>query len=284
VEKANYPVTVLCHVLQVSSSGYYAWVGRPPSVRSKRLQQLAVKVRAAHGKSGGRYGSPRVLRVLRGQGEVVSEKTVAKVMRTEGIVGRKKRRYKVTTDSRNTERIADNLLNRDFRASAPDEVWVTDVTAIWSIAGWVYLAAILDLFSRRVVGWATSEHNDTDLALAALNRAIAARNPPPGLIHHSDRGSPYGSDAYHEALESRGFVPSMARKGDCWDNAVAESFFSTFKAECVDGKTYADYAAVTREAAGYIDRFYNPTRLHSTLDYVSPMQYELTHALHQEAA
>lgn len=243
-----------------------------------------MKVRAAHVKSDGRYGSPRVFRELRGQGEVVSEKTVAKVMRAEGIVGRKKRRHKVTTDSRDTERIADNLLNRNFESSAPDQVWVTDVTAIWSVVGWVYLAAILDLFSRRVVGWATSEHNDTDLALAALSRAITDRNPPPGLIHHSDRGSPYGSDRYHEALEARGIVPSMSRKGDCWDNAVAESFFSTFKAECVDCKTYANYAAVTRDTAGYIDRFYNPRRLHSTLDYVSPMQYELVHALLQEAA
>jgi transposase InsO family protein len=284
VEKANYPVTVLCRVLQVSKAGYYAWWRRPPSKRSSRQQQLAVKVRAVHTKSHGRYGSPRVLRELRRQGEVVSEKTVAKVMRIEGIVGRKRRRYKVTTDSRNTERIAENLLQRDFRASAPDEVWVTDVTAIWSIAGWVYLAAILDLFSRRVVGWATSEHNDTELALAALNGAIRARDPAPGLIHHSDRGSPYGSDAYHHALVSRGMVPSMARKGDCWDNAVAESFFATFKAECVDGKTYANYAAVTRDAAGYIERFYNPRRLHSTLDYVSPIEYELAYALQMEAA
>ena len=211
VEKANYPVTILCHVLEVSTSGYYAWSRRAVSARHTRQRQLAVKVRAAHNRSGGRYGSPRVFRELRAQGEVVSEKTVAKLMRAERIVGRRKRRFKVTTDSRNTERIADNLLHRNFEARAPNTVWVTDVTAIWSHAGWVFLAAILDLFSRRIVGWATSEHNDTALALAALDRAITARNPNPGLIHHSDRGSPYGSDAYYAVLKARGIVPSMAR-------------------------------------------------------------------------
>lgn len=248
------------------------------------MEELAVKARAVHDETKGAYGSPRVCRELRLQGEVVSEKTVAKVMRIEGIVARKKRRYKVTTDSRHTEWIADNLLQRDFVTSTPNQVWVTDVTAIWSTAGWVYLAAMLDLYSRRVVGWATSEHNDTELALAALNRAIAQRRPTSGMIHHSDRGSPYGSSDYRKALDSHGIRPSMSRKGDCWDNAVAESFFASIKTERTEGTSYADYADVTREVADYIDRFYNPRRLHSTLGYVSPIEYELTSAIHQVAA
>jgi putative transposase len=257
---------------------------RPSATSSVRLQQLAVKVRAVHHKTKGAYGSPRVYRELRRQGEVVSEKTVAKVMRIEGIVGRKTRRYKVTTDSRNTERIAENLLQQDFTATVPNQVWVTDVTAIWSTAGWVYLAAILDLYSRRVVGWATSEHNDTELALAALRRAIRERHPPPGMMHHSDRGSPYGSTDYRKALDLNGIIPSMSRKGDCWDNAVAESFFASIKSERTEGTFYAGYVDVTRDVVDYIECFYNPERLHSTLGYVSPIEYELASALHQEAA
>lgn len=209
---------------------------------------------------------------------------MAKIMKLEQIVARKKRRYKVTTDSRHTERIAENLLQRDFTAASPNEVWVTDVTAIWSTTGWVYLAAMLDLFSRRIVGWATSECNDTDLALAALNRAVMERRPPRGLIHHSDRGSPYGSTNYRKALDGYGIIPSMSNRGDCWDNAVAESFFSTIKTERTEGTSYANYFEVTREVADYIDRFYNPERLHSTIGYVSPIEYELASALHQEAA
>lgn len=241
-------------------------------------------MRSVHLTSKGVYGSPRIYQELVHQGEVVSKKTVAKVMQIEGIVGRKKRRHKVTTDSRHTECVAENLLQRDFNSTSPNTVWVTDVTAIWSTAGWVYLAAILDLYSRRVVGWSTSESNDTDLALAALKRAIAQRSPSRGLIHHSDRGSPYGSMIYRKALDAHGIIPSMSRKGDCWDNAVAESFFSSIKTERLEGTSYANHAAVTRDVANYIDRFYNPERLHSTLGYVSPIKYELATAFDHEAA
>lgn len=283
-EKAVYPVTVLCRVLDVSRSGYYAWESRDPSEAAKRRSQLGVKVRAIHGKSRGTYGSPRVHRELRTQGEVVSEKTVAKAMRTEGIAGKRRRKFRVTTDSRKTKRIAPNLLGRDFSAKAPNQVWVTDVTAIETRQGWAFLAAILDLFSRRVVGWAVSESNDTRLALEALTAALAARNPPPGLMHHSDRGSPYGSDGYLAILDAHGLVPSMSRKGDCWDNAVAESFFATLKTEQLDGMTLDDSGAVVRAIADYVDRFYNPVRLHSTLGYVSPINHELLAVAHREAA
>lgn len=271
-------------MLEVSRAGYYAWVRRAPSTRNIRLEELATKVRAVHNETNGAYGSPRVCRKLRQQGEVISEKTVAKVMRMEGIVARKKRRHKITTDSRHTECIAENLLQRNFATTAPNQVWVTDVTAIWSRSGWIYLAAMLDLFSRRVIGWATSEHNDTKLALAALNCALTQRNPSSGMIHHSDRGSPYGSSDYRHALGAHGIIASMSRKGDCWDNAVAESFFASLKTERTEGTMYNDYAAVTRDVADYIDRFYNPKRLHSTLGYISPIEYELTSALHEEAA
>lgn len=283
-EKANFPVALLCNVFGVQRSGFYAWTQRPPAASSFRREQLAVKARAIHTMTNGAYGSPRICRELRDQGEVVSEKTVAKVMRAEGIRGRKKRRYKTTTDSKNTKRIAPNLLKRNFKTSAPNEVWVTDVTAIWTYRGWTYLAAILDLFSRRVVGWATSENNDTALALSALSRAVESRNPPPGLIHHSDRGSVYGSDDYLNALDAYGFRASMSAKGDCWDNAVAESFFATLKGERLDHLAFTDIRAVTREVGDFIEGFYNPVRRHSTVGYLSPVNHELLYAVHKMAA
>jgi transposase InsO family protein len=283
-EKANFPVTVLCDILGVQRSGFYAWCTRPPAASSTRRVQLASKVRAVHEMSRGAYGSPRVHRELREQGEVVSEKTIAKVMRQERLEGRRRKRHKVTTDSRNTRRIAPNLLKRNFTTEAPNRVWVTDVTAIWTSTGWTYLSAILDLFSRRVVGWATSENNDTELALTALRMAVGCRHPQPGLIHHSDRGSPYGSDAYLKTLATHGMHASMSGKGDCWDNAVAESFFATIKTERLEMLSFPDHRAATREIADYIERFYNPTRLHSTIDYVSPIKHELLYTVQQLAA
>ncbi len=240
-----------------------------------RQEQLTVKVQAVHRASGATYGSPRVHQELQAQGETVNVKTVAKVMKEAGIRGQQKKRFKATTDSKHTEVIAPNLLERDFEASAPNEVWVTDVTAVRSHRGWVYLAAIIDLFARRVVGWATSEHNDTALALTALRAAVASRRPRKGLIHHSDRGSPYGSADYRAELAKYGMLQSMSRKGDCWDNAVAESFFSTIKAECLDRLVLIDIRSVNRATVDYIDGFYNPRRLHSTNGYVSPINFEL---------
>jgi len=284
VEKALYPLTVLCRVLCVSRSGYYAWLKRKPSAREQRKKALVEKVKAVHKKSGARYGSPRVCRQLRKMGEVVSFKTVAKLMRDNDLTAERKRRFKATTDSRNTKRIAPNLLERDFTTERPNQVWVTDVTAVWTVAGWCYLAAIIDLFSRRVVGWSLSESNDTKLALAALDHAIADRKPPPGLIHHSDRGSPYGSDDYIAVLNEHGMIRSMSRKGDCWDNAVAESFFATLEHECRRLQRFLDSADARRGIASYIDEFYNPERLHSTLDYVSPIEFELCSVLQLRAA
>ena len=196
-------------------------------------------------------------------------------MREEGIKARRKHRFRHTTDSNHTNPIAPNVLERQFETTAPNKAWVTDVTYIATGEGWLYLAARLDLFSRRVVGWATSATNDRALALEALGQALRARRPVPGLVHHSDRGSPYASADYRSALSQSGIVASMSRTGDCYDNAVAESFFASLKAEWVDHEDYADHAVGHTSIGEYIDRFYNPTRRHSHLGYVSPIEFEL---------
>jgi putative transposase len=275
-EKAQYPVQVLCEVLGVSPSGYYAWKRRAPSPRSRRDAQLAVEVAAAHTKSGKRYGSPRVHRTLRKKGVCVGKKRVERLMRERGIVGRQKRRFRRTTDSSHAYPVAPNVLGRDFAPRAPNTAWAGDVTYIATGEGWSYLAVLLDLYSRRVVGWAMSPTNDTNLALAALHRAVASRRDVArGLVHHTDRGSPYASAEYRTALDSYAMVASMSRTGDCWDNAVAESFFATLRAELVDHETYATGDAAARAIGQYIEGFYNAERLHSHLDYVSPIEFEL---------
>ena len=283
-EKAEFPVSVMCEAFGVSRSGFYDWKSRPVSRREKRRQELGTKIAAVHERSRGRYGSPRICAQLRKAGEVVSEKTVANIMRQNGIVARHKRRYKATTDSRGTERIAPNLLNRNFVAEHPNQVWVTDVKGIWTLGGWCYLAAILDLFSRRIVGWAMSRSNDTQLALEALQQALEQRRPPAGLLHHSDRGSPYGSDDYIAVLDAHGIVRSMSRTGDCWDNAVAESLNATFEFECLRGRTFVDFEDARAIVGDYIENFYNAERLHSVLGFYSPIEFEVRSALLQEAA
>ena len=275
-EKANYPVTVLCDVLEVSRSGFYAWTTRPPSERTKSDAQLTVEIAAVHRKSHKRYGSTRVHRALRKKGVRVGKKRVARLMRDACLVGRRKRRFRRTTDSNHTNPIAPNVVARNFDPAAPNQVWVGDVTYIATGEGWSYLAVLLDLFSRRVVGWAMSANNDTALALAALERAVGSRHLlPPGLVHHTDRGSPYASDDYRAALSAHGMIASMSRKGDCWDNAVAESFFATLRAELVDDERYELCETAEASIGDYIDRFYNVERLHSHLDYVSPIEFEL---------
>ena len=224
-----FPVAVLCRVLGVSTSGYYAWTERPASARARRDEELGQRVRAAHAASKGRYGSPRVHAELRANGDNVGRKRVARLMKQANLAGRKRRRFRQTTDSNHNFPIADNILARDFITTAPNEVWVTDITFIWTDQGWLYLAAILDLFSRRVVGWSTSANVDRHLATGALDKALRDRRPSRGLVHHSDRGSTYASGDYRRALDAHGLQCSMSRKGDCWDNAVAESFFASLK-------------------------------------------------------
>jgi len=283
-ESASFPIAVMCSALSVSTSGYYSWRNRAPSEREKKRAERTEKVSRVFVESRRTYGSPRVTCELRAQGEVVAEKTVAQIMAKNELVARGKRRFKATTDSRKTKRIASNLLKRNFKAERPDQVWVTDVTALWTMAGWVYLSVLVDLYARRVISWATSHHNDTALALGALTEAVRKRTPPRGLIHHSDRGSPYASDDYLRFLKQHGIDRSMSRKGDCWDNAVAESFFSTLEFECIRGSTFIDRSDAEAHLRDFIDDFYNPRRRHSTIGLVSPLHKEIAFALRAQAA
>jgi transposase InsO family protein len=283
-KKVAFPITVLCRVLEVSSSGYYASKTRPASRRFVRSRELGMHVLAAHAASKGRYGSPRVHAELRANGEKVSRKRVARLMREGGVAGRMRRRFRATTDSDHAFPIAPNVLARDFTAAAPNAVWVTDITAIPTYQGWLYLAAILDLFSRRVVGWATSENVDRHLALSALDMALRARRPGKGLIHHSDRGSTYASGDYRKALRRSGLVCSMSRRGDCWDNAVAESFFSSLKREIEEIDTLETRAQGALTIEAYIDNFYNVQRRHSTIEYRSPIEFELMYLARKKVA
>ena len=277
-EKATYPVRVLCRTLRVSTSGFYAWCRRGLSLRAKKDVALKVEIRAAHAASLKTYGSPRIHEDLKTNGQNVGRKRVARLMQEEGIEGQRKRRFRTTTDSRHSHALAANQLNRNFTASAPNKVWVTDITYIWTREGWMYLAAILDLFSRRVVGWSMDSRIDQTLALDALGMALRTRRPEPGLLHHSDRGVQYAAGDYQTQLRENGIVCSMSRKGDCWDNAVAESFFSTLKAELVQRTDYVTRSQAKASVFEYIEAFYNTRRRHSALGYVSPVQHELAAA------
>lgn len=284
-EKAQYPIEVLCSALEVSRSGFYAWRRRAPSARSKADARLAAEIAATHQKSRKRYGSPRVHRALAKRGIRVGKKRVERLMRDHGIVARQKRRFRRTTDSNHASPIAPNVVQREFVPKGLNRVWAGDVTYIATDEGWAYLAVLLDLYSRRVVGWAMSETNDTALALAALQRAVTGRRRVPvGLVHHTDRGSPYASDDYRAAVAKHAMVASMSRKGDCWDNAVAESFFATLRAELVDDERYPTRHAAETSIGEYIESFYNAERLHSHLGYVSPIEFELKARMMEIAA
>lgn len=274
-EKAFFPVSVLCAVLGVSTSGFYAWKKRPPSKRAKDDARLAVEVAALHKRSRGTYGSPRVHADLRASGTRVGKKRIARLMRDQGLRARQKRRFRKTTDSAHAFEVAPNVLARNFDTRAPNEAWVGDVTFVATAEGWLYLAVLIDLFARRVVGWATSASNDTALVLGALDAAVTSRRPPPGLVHHSDRGSTYAADDYRRALEQHELVASMSRKGDCWDNAVAESFFATLRAELLDHVRIETREHGTRVIGEYIESFYNPVRRHSNNGLTSPIEFEL---------
>ena len=274
-EKARWPVDVQCDVLGVSRSGFYAWRRRPASSRAQEDCRLVEEIKAAHKAGRGTYGSPRVHRELKANGRRVGKKRVERLMSREWIVARKKRRLVRTTDSNHPSPIAPNVLERRFTAETPDTAWVTDVTYVWTMEGWLYLAVILDLFSRRVVGWSASENNDRALAISALDCAVASRKPSAGVIHHSDRGSVYASGDYGGALDKIGAVKSMSRKGDCWDNAVAESFFATIKGELVEHEEYPTRRSAIASISDYIEGFYNPRRRHSAIGYMSPIEFEV---------
>ena len=274
VEKASFPVAVLCKLLEVSRSGFYDWLEHEPSAHEAEDQRLKIHVAAAYERSQGRYGSPRVRAELAAEGFSTSRKRIARLMREMGLQSRRKRRFKATTDSRHAFPVADNVLDRNFEVEAPDVAWVTDITYVWTSEGWLYLAAILDLFSRRVVGFSMSSRIDRALALDALRMAVGRRLPNAGLVHHSDRGSQYASTDYQIALDELGVVCSMSRKGNCWDNAVAESFFATLKTELTYLTKFKTREEAKRAIFEFIESFYNHRRLHSTLGYVSPEEFE----------
>ena len=273
-EKAAFPVTVLCRVLGVSRAGFYAAQCRPVPLRVTADARLAVQIAAIHRASRRCYGSPRVHAELRARGQCTSRKRVARLMRRAGLAARRRRAFWVTTQSRHTHPVAPNRLARQFTASVPDRVWVTDITYLATVEGWLYLAVVLDLFSRRVVGWATSDRLGEGVALEALGMGLARRRPRPGLLHHSDRGSQYASAEYRAVLAGHGMERSMSGVGSCWDNAVAESFFATLKVELDHDGAWRTRAEAHRAVFDYIELFYNGERRHSTLGYLSPSAFE----------
>ena len=275
--RSRYPVAVLCDVLSVSRSGFYAWAKRPESGRARRRAELVEHVRAAHAQSRRTYGSPRVTQALKASGVKACENTVAKVMREEQIRSKVVRRFRVrTTDSAHAHPVADNLLDRDFAAAAPNARWAADITYVPTGEGWLYLAAVIDLCSRRVVGWAMADHLRATLCTEALEMALSRRKPPADrtLVHHSDRGVQYACGDYRALLDGHGIACSMSRKGDCYDNAAMESFFKTLKVELVYHERYATRAQAMASVFEYVECWYNRKRLHSSLGYTSPEQYE----------
>jgi transposase InsO family protein len=270
----SYALAEACSVLGVSISGYRAWKrgGTPDRKRLTDAQTLAV-VRAIHVELQGAYGSPRMVRELRLRGFSAGKERIERLMRENGIRARHKRRYKVTTDSKHGLPVAVNLLARNFAPAAPNQVWTSDITYLWTDEGWLYLAIVLDLFNREVIGWALKPRMTTDIVTDALTMAWFRRRPAPGVMHHSDRGSQYASKAFQEKLEEFGMTCSMSRKGNCWDNAPTESWFNSFKNERYHGLRYGTNEEMKAASFEYIEVFYNRKRQHSTLGYRSPIQY-----------
>lgn len=276
--KAEFPVELMCRHFGVSRSGFYAFCHRGPSRRKVQDGVLSEAIAAIHRRSRGTYGRPRVQAALRSEGLGASSKRVGRLMKQQGLQASRRRRYRCTTDSGHKLPVAANVLARAFFAQAPCEAWVGDITFIPTAQGWLYLSVLLDLFSRRVVGWAMSETIDRSLCLSALRMALLTCQPKPGLLHHTDRGSQYASLDYQAALRTAGLVSSMSRRGNCWDNAVAESFFATLKQELCHLRNFASRDEARRAIFEYIEVFYNRQRLHSSLDYRSPIEYEALHA------
>jgi len=270
----SYPLVEICDVLDVSISGYRAWKrgGRPDRKRLTDAQMLAL-IQAIHAEIKGAYGSPRMVRELRARSFSASKERIERLMRENGIRACHKRRYKFTTDSKHGLPVADNLLDRNFTPTAPNQVWTSDITYLWTDEGWLYLAIVLDLFNREVVGWSLKPRMTADIVTDALTMAWFRKKPAPGLLHHSDRGSQYASHAFQDKLKEYGMVCSMSRKGNCWDNAPTESWFNSFKNERVHGIRYATHADIKAASFEYIEVFYNRKRQHSTLGYRSPIQF-----------
>jgi putative transposase len=277
--RGEFPLALMCRVLEVARSTFYAWLHRAPSPRVAQDTRLQVELTAFHRRSGRTYGRPRLLRDLRDAGYRVGHERVRRLMHAAGLVGTPRRKFRVTTQSAPGGASA-NVLGRQFAVGPRNRAWTADITYCWTREGWLYLAVLLDVGSRRVVGWATSPRLERSLVLGALRHALALRQPSAELLHHSDRGTQYVSLEYQAVLAARGIRVSLSRRGDCWDNAVAESFFATLKRELLQRTTWVTRAAATTALTDYIDGWYNRLRRHSSLGYLSPLQYEqkLMHA------
>ena len=281
-EKAQHAVATVCRVLQVSRAAYYAWSTAMPSTRALANTELLEKIRTIHGRSRMTYGAPRVLAELRAAGVRCSRKRVTRLMRQNQLAGRHPKRFRRTTVSNPFTALPD-LVQRDFTPSEPDQLWVTDITYVRTGEGWLYLAVVLDCFSRRVVGWAMRDNLGTELVLQAMRMALLQRTPRPGLVHHSDRGCQYTSDAYEKLLAAHDVLQSVSRPGNCYDNAVAESFFATIKEELVYRTTWSTRERARLAIFEYIEAFYNRERRHSVLGNVSPEEFEACHRARQAA-
>jgi len=272
-QRDSYPLDMLCRALEVSRSGYADWLERGKSAPGDEEHRLIAKIRVVHAQSRGTYGAPRVTHALRAQGEPVNEKRIARLMRCHQLRGRARRKYRATTDSAHDLPVAKNLLDRQFAVAAPNRAWVSDITAIATREGWWYLAVVIDLCTRQVVGFAQAEHMRAGLVREAFLMAYWRHKPAKGLMFHSDRGSQYAAHAFRQLLAGLGCVQSMSRKGNCWDNAVAESFFHSLKVEALSDRGYETRAQVQAALADYVLGFYNPLRLHSTLGYRTPNEF-----------
>ena len=270
----RYPIRLMCRALAVSAAGYYAWRSRPESPRAVSARTVLSAIRVIHRESRETYGSPSIWDALVKQGHRIGEHRVARLMRQNGIRAKTVKKWRATTQSNHRLPVAQNTLNRQFMVEAPNRVWAGDLTYVWTTEGWLYLAVLLDLYSRRVIGWAMGHRLTVDLAEQALTMALVTRRPEAGLLHHSDRGSQYAASRYQQLLDAQGLVPSMSRKGNCWDNACVESFVGTLKRELVHHRHYATRDDATRDIFEYIEVFYNRQRRHSTLGYHSPAEYE----------
>ena len=273
-KKAALPIGRICALLDVSVSGYYAWRRRGPSQRQLDDMIFLAHIRARFAASNGTYGSPRMHVDLCEDGLTIGRHRTARLMRDNALKANQKRRFKKTTDSDHGGSIAANLLDQDFTCDGPNRKWGVDISYVWTAEGWLYLAIVLDLFSRRIIGWAVSDRLKKDLALTALRRAISVRGPEPGLIHHSDRGSQYCSYDYQRLLKAHGMIASMSGKGNCYDNAMVEAVFKTIKSEMVWRTSFQTRRQAEMAIGRYIDGFYNPTRRHSALGYKSPITFE----------
>jgi putative transposase len=273
--RSTHGVQKMCRVIGASKSGYYRWKKQPQSKRQKENEKILMEIRESHKNSRRAYGSPRITNELRSMGTQCGENRVARIMKVHGIVGKAAKKFKATTDSKHDLPVAENLLKQNFLAEKPNTVWVSDITYIWTLEGWLYLAVILDLYSRQVVGWAMSDRLTSDFVIKALNQSIGRREPGTGCVFHSDRGVQYASADFRDVLKAYGFIQSMSRKGNCYDNAVAESFFHTLKIEHVYDYRYTTRANAKLSIFEYIEMFYNRQRRHSALGYRSPVSFEL---------